>query len=146
MKVDVQVERLIAAPVDRVSGYVADPANAPQWYKRISEALWESAPRVEVGGRVAFVARFLGRTLRYVYEITDYRPGERMTMQTSDGPFSMCTEYSWSSVGPDSTLMTLRNYGEPDGFARIVAPAMSLAMRRAMTQDLAALARIVEST
>jgi hypothetical protein len=32
--------------------------------------------------------------------------------------------------------MTLRNQGQPAGFARIVRPLMAVAMRRANTKDL----------
>ena len=41
--------------------------------------------------------------------------------------------------------MTLRNHGEPSGFSRLVAPLMARAMRRAMTQDLADLKRLLET-
>jgi hypothetical protein len=41
--------------------------------------------------------------------------------------------------------MRLRNRGEPAGFARVVAPFMARAMRRANTKDLARLREILES-
>jgi hypothetical protein len=53
--------------------------------------------------------------------------------------------YTWSPVGADATRLTLRNHGEPAGFSRLTAPLVSFAMRRAMTQDLARLAEILES-
>ena len=40
--------------------------------------------------------------------------------------------------------MTLRNRGEPAGFAKIARPAMVAAMRRANEKDLARLKRILE--
>ena len=40
--------------------------------------------------------------------------------------------------------MTLRNRGEPAGFARLTAPAVAAAMRRANRKDLAALKRRLE--
>jgi hypothetical protein len=65
-------------------------------------------------------------------------------MRTAQGPFPMQTTYTWEPVGSGGTRMTLRNNGSPSGFARIAAPAMELAMRRAMTKDLAALKRRLE--
>lgn len=41
--------------------------------------------------------------------------------------------------------MTLRNTGEPSGFARIAAPVMRRAMLGAMTKDLRRLKRLLEA-
>lgn len=40
--------------------------------------------------------------------------------------------------------MTLRNRGNPSGFAQIAGPVMERAMRRATTKDLARLKRILD--
>jgi hypothetical protein len=63
MAVDVQTEIMIQQPVEIVAGYAGDPANAPQWYRNIESVAWQTEPPVRVGSRMAFVARFLGRTL-----------------------------------------------------------------------------------
>ena len=41
--------------------------------------------------------------------------------------------------------MTLRNRGEPSGFAKVAAPMMEAAMRRANRKDLQQLKEIIES-
>lgn len=66
-----------------------------------------------------------------------------MVMRTAEGPFPMETTYTWEAV-ENGTRMTLRNRGEPAGFARILAPMMALAMRRAMVADLARLKQLME--
>jgi hypothetical protein len=40
---------------------------------------------VAVGSQIAFVARFLGRTLAYTYEVKEWVPGERFVMATAQG-------------------------------------------------------------
>ena len=62
--VDVAVEEVIHRPLDVVAGDASDPSNAPDWYANISKVDWKTEPPLTVGTRVAFVARFLGRTLR----------------------------------------------------------------------------------
>ncbi len=144
MHVDAVSELIIAARVEQAAAFAADPENAPLWYQNISSVEWLTPKRVELGSKVAFVARFLGRTLRYTYEIAEYIPGERVVMRTTDGPFPMETTYTWSSAGDGQTRMTLRNRGAPSGFSKLMSPFMASAMRRANRKDLAKLASILE--
>ncbi len=145
MSIDVMAAILIERPIEEVSTFAGDPSNAPTWYRRISSAQWETDPPITLGSRVAFQARFMGRDLAYVYEVTEYTPGEQVAMRTSEGPFPMATTYTWRPVGPDNTHMVLRNHGEPSGFSRLMAPLVARAMRRAMNQDLADLKQLLES-
>jgi len=55
----------------------------------------------------------------------------------------MQTTYSWGDT-PGGTTMTLRNRGEPAGFAKAVAPMMTRAMARANRKDLEQLKAILE--
>jgi uncharacterized protein YndB with AHSA1/START domain len=140
--VDVSTEVVIDAPPERVSAYAADPANAPGWYENIRSV--ECEPPLAVGARAAFVASFLGRRLVYTYEVVEWEPGRRLVMRTAQGPFPMETTYTWEPAGDGSTRMTLRNRGEPKGFAAVGAPMLAAAMRRANRADLARLKALLE--
>jgi uncharacterized protein YndB with AHSA1/START domain len=144
MAVDVQTEITIARPVDVVAAYAADPSTAPQWYANIRSVEWVTEPGVRVGAQVRFVARFLGRTLAYTYELVDVVPSARLVMRTEEGPFPMETTYTWTALDEHSTRMNLRNRGEPAGFSKLAAPFMEPAMRRANRKDLVALQTILE--
>lgn len=143
-RVDVVTEAVIDRPRKRVAAYVSDPANATAWYRNITSVEWRTPPPAAVGSRIAFVARFLGRTIAYVYEVVELIEGERMVMRTADGPFAMETTYTWEDA-PGGTRMTLRNRGEPSGFSSLTAPFMERAMRRANRDDLARLKGILEA-
>ena len=143
MAVDVTVEAVIERAPAEVAAYAGDPTNAPTWYVNIESVEWRTPAPVAFGSQMDFVAKFLGRRIAYTYEVTELVPGERLVMQTAQGPFPMRTTYTWEPAG-DGTRMTLRNTGEPAGFSRLAAPVMATAMRRAMTKDLAALKRILE--
>jgi uncharacterized membrane protein len=145
MPIDVSTDIVIGRPIAVVSGYAADPANAPEWYRNIQSATWQTVPPVRVGSRIAFVARFLGRRLEYVYEVTELVPGERLVMRTEQGPFPMETTYTWADRSDSATAMTLRNRGEPAGFASVAAPVMAAAVRRATQADLRQLKSLLES-
>jgi uncharacterized membrane protein len=145
MSVDVQTETVIERPVAEVAAFAGDPLNAPRWYVNITSVDPQTPPPIAVGSRIAFVARFLGRTISYTYEIAELVPAERLVMRTTQGPFPMETTYTWEPTPDDGTRMTLRNRGEPAGFSKLVAPFMARAVRRATTKDLAALKRLLES-
>lgn len=145
MPVDVQTEVEIARPREQVSAFAADPGNATAWYRNIRSVQWETPPPVAVGSQITFVAQFLGRLLEYTYEVRELEPGRRFVMSTAQGPFPMETTYTWEDAGEGATRMTLRNRGEPSGFAAVSAPVMALAMRRANQADLRRLKRLLES-
>jgi uncharacterized membrane protein len=145
MAVDVLTEIVIDRPLATVAEYAGDPSNAPQWYANIRSVRWRTSPPVGVGSRMDFVARFLGRTLAYTYEVIECGP-DRLVMRTAEGPFPMETTYTWTPMGETRTRMTLRNRGEPAGFARMAAPMMASAMRRANEKDLARLKQILEAS
>ena len=144
MAVDVRTEIVIARPCAEVAAYAGDPSHAPQWYVNIESVEWRTPEPVTVGSRMDFVARFLGRRLAYTYEVVELAPGERLVMRTAQGPFPMETTYTWQPVDPARTRMTLRNRGEPAGFAKVTAPVMAASIRRANQKDLANLKRILE--
>ena len=62
----------------------------------------KTPPPLQVGSQVEFVARFLGRTLRYTYEFAELISGERLVMRTQQGPFPMETTYTWGAESDGS--------------------------------------------
>ena len=144
MRVDVLTEIEIDRPRAEVAAFARDPDNATAWYENIKSVEWKTERPVTVGSRIAFEARFLGRSLVYTYEVKELSPDERFVMGTVEGPFPMETTYTWQDAGIDRTRMTLRNQGQPSGFARLAVPMMSQAMRRANRKDLARLKQIIE--
>ena len=142
--VDVTTAIEIARPRQVVAAYAADPDHVRDWYANIDRVTWKTEKPLGIGTRLAFVARFLGRTLSYTYQVTDFVPAERLVMATAEGSFPMETTYTWADLPGRGTRMTLRNRGTPSGFAGLTAPLMGAAMRRANRKDLAALKSLLE--
>lgn len=145
MAVDVTTETVIARPRLEVAAFAVDPDRLPLWYLNIKSIEWRTEPPLGVGTRLAFAAEFLHRRLEYVYEVVEHVPGERFVMRTAEGPFPMETTYLWRDAGDTATAMTLRNRGEPSGFARMMTPLVRVAVRRANAKDLALLKAILEA-
>jgi uncharacterized membrane protein len=144
MPVDVVTQIEIALPCAQVAAYAGDPTHAPAWYANIRSVELATPPPLAVGSKMAFVAQFLGRQLSYTYEVVELVAGERLVMRTAQGPFPMETTYLWQPIDGSRTLMTLRNRGEPTGFAKFSAPVLAAAMRRANQKDLARLKHLLE--
>ncbi|MCI0537639.1 MAG: SRPBCC family protein [Verrucomicrobiales bacterium] len=142
--VDVSSEIMIERPREVVANFSANPDNASAWYANIKSVEWRTSPPLQIGSQIAFVAHFLGRRMAYTYEIKEFVPLERLVMRTAEGPFPMETFYGWKSLDSAKTRMTLRNRGFPTGFSSLLAPFMSMAVRRANQKDLARLKQLLE--
>ena len=145
MSVDIETDIEINRPRDQVAAYAANPDNAAAWYENIKSVDWKSGPLLVVGSKIAFTARFLGRSLAYTYEIREFVPGQRLVMSTSEGPFPMETTYTWADTPEGGTRMTLRNRGEPPASRSSASPMMARAMRRANRRDLETLKHLLEA-
>jgi uncharacterized membrane protein len=143
--VDVTTSIVIGRPRRDVFAYAADLDRTTSWYRNITSVRWVTPKPLRVGSRVRFTARFLGRELTYTYEVRDLVEDERLVMRTHEGAFPMETTYLWEVVGEDATRMTLRNGGEPSGFANVATPLIASAMRRANRKDLENLKRRIEA-
>ena len=146
MSVDVTVEVEIDRPREIVAAYASNPDNIRNWYANIDAVSWLTDPPLQIGSRVSFAARFLGRKLEYTYEIVELVPAERLVMRTAEGPFPMQTCYTWTSTPQGTTRMSLRNSGKLNGFSLWLAPFMRIAIRRATHKDLQLLKRILEDS
>lgn len=144
MDVDVTMEADIRRPREEVATFASDPLNVPRWYANIRAVEVLTDGPLAVGSRMRFVARFLGRTIEYTYEVAELVPGERLVMTTASGPFPMTTTYTFTDLPTGSTRMGLRNHGSPSGFGALAAPVLARAMERAVTKDLRRLTGLLE--
>jgi uncharacterized membrane protein len=144
MAVDVETTIEIARPRAEVAAFAADPDNVHAWYRNITRVEWLTDRPLRVGTRLAFTAEFLGRRMAYTYEVVEHEPGERLVMRTADGPFPMETTYMWIDGPGGSTIMALRNRGEPAGFSAIASPMMAAGIRRNNRGDLRRLKQVLE--
>jgi uncharacterized membrane protein len=142
--IDVSSQIVVERPRADVAAYTTDPDNAPNWYAGIESVEWQGEHTLRVGTRVRFRAHFLGRHLDYDVEVTDFVPGDHLSLRVVDGPFPMETEYRFESLGDAQTRVTQTHRGMPSGFARLAARVLMYAMHRTPMKDLQQLKVILE--
>jgi hypothetical protein len=142
--IDVSTEIDINCSRERVAEYSANPDNAPKWYFNIQAAQWKTPRPLKVGSQIVFKAKFMGKSLVYIYEISEYAAEQKMVMKTLRGPFPMETIYTWKSIDGNITRMSLQSKGNPIGLSKLLTPFFSFAIRKAYNKDLQRLKQIIE--
>ena len=82
----VQRSTTIDQPVDRVFEYVSTPENDPRWVPAsLRHEMLSPAPK-RVGSITEEDVWFLGRRMRYAWEITHYEPPSTYALRSISGP------------------------------------------------------------
>ena len=137
MAIDVTAEVQVARPHDAVAAYMTDPANDPEWIGGIREARLLGDPPIKVGSQVAREARFLGRKIDYVNEVTEL-DSEHLDMRSVVAPFPMRITYEFEERDGGTRVS---NHVRGGG-SRLMAPIV----RRSIRRDLERLREILERT
>jgi len=132
---DVTVSAVVAAPPGEVGSYVFDPLNDPEWIGGIREARWLTEPPLRVGSRVERVARFAGRRVEYVLEVTELEAPSRIRMRSVRAPFPMDVAYGLEDASPGCRVSIRVGGG---GWAQRLARPL---VRRNLERDLRNLKR-----
>src|SRR3954452_8602755 len=145
MSIDVTAEVAIRRPLGEVATYMIDPAHDPTWIGGVRDVRVETPPPLAVGSRVARVARFLGRRVEYVNEVTELDPGRFLDMRSVRAPFPMRVTYSFESAdGGGSTIVRNRVRGAPGGFFSLFGPLLAPMVKRSVQKDLERLRDVLE--
>ena len=144
MSTDVTVEETIARPRREVAGFATDWRNDPKWIRALDDVRLLTDGDFGVGSRVERVAKFLGRRIEYVNEITAWDGDSRLVMKSVKAPFPMTVIYEFEDDGEAATRMRIRAQGDASGFYRMAGPLLSAAVRRGIGGDLKKLKEVLE--
>jgi Polyketide cyclase / dehydrase and lipid transport len=139
MAVDVTVEQPIARPREEVAGFAMDPRNDRRWIGALTEVRTLTDGPVRPGTQVQRVARFLGRRIEYVNEITELEPGRRLAMRSVKAPFPLRVTYEFEDAPGGGSLARIRTGGETGRYFAFAGPLLSAMVKRGVARDLRAL-------
>ena len=140
-----RVERsiTIGRPVEQVFGFVSTPKNDPQW---VSASVWHeqtSSGPIGVGTTTEEDVRFLGRRMRYTWEVTAYESPHAFAIRSLSGVLPSTIQVRLEPVG-DTTRLTVAIETELVGASRLAGSLMKVMIGRQIERQLRTLQGLLE--
>jgi uncharacterized membrane protein len=142
-----KIERsiVIERPVDDVWRFVHDWNNDPLWQTtlRESEQLTEGSP-VAIGTRVREARQFLGVRVEVAWELTEYEPYRRSSIETASGPIPFSGSYLFESQN-GGTRFTVAGELDAHGLFKLAEPVFARMTQRELETNLGHLKDLLEA-
>lgn len=87
----------------------------------------------------------MGRQVLTTFEVTEFEPGRRVTIEAIDGSFPIRVTRSVEPVDGGSCRVSAEISGEPGGFFRLAAPLVQKRAQRSVDADYDRLKTLLES-
>ena len=131
----------VRRPRAEVFAYLADPGNLPEWQSGAVEATADGP--IAVGTKISEVHKFLGRRIESTFEVTEFEPHSKFSLQTLSGPMMLQVHYALTEG--DGTVLTFVLEGEPGGFFKLAEPLVTRQAERQFKSDLETLKDLLEA-
>ena len=137
------VEVVIARPIDEVFAFVSDARNRPSWDASVDTEELTSPEPIGVGTTVRTKLSSMGRDYEYTWEVTEHQPPDRMTIESTSGPFP--TTLAYELTGRDGgTLVQFSVTGRPTGALRLLQPLIARNTQVNLDRGFARLKQVLE--
>ncbi len=143
IKFDVRIE--IHRPVQDVFEFIAEGRNAPRWNSAVREVRQLSKGAVGMGTQFWMERKLPRGIVENTYEITEYVPGERLSVKSTSGPTPFFYRYSFEPTS-GGTWLSLTGEGEVEGFLSALGPLLSRAVKKGVEDNFHTLKRILEGS
>ena len=142
-----RVERggTIGRPVNRVFEYVSTPGNDPTWVPASLRHEKLSPGPMRVGSITEEDVGFLGRRMRYAWEITQYEPPTVFALRSVSGPIPATIRVLLESLDDARTKLTLVADVHLRGAYKPMEPMMRWVAHRQFGTQLRTLPNLLES-
>jgi uncharacterized membrane protein len=135
----------IDQPVDRVFEYVSTPDNDPTWVPASLRHEMLSPPPMRVGSITEEDVWFLGRRMRYAWEITQYEPPTAFALRSISGPIPATIRVLLESLDGARTKVILVGEVRLRGIYKPMELVMRLVAQRQFGTQLRTLKNLLES-
>jgi uncharacterized protein YndB with AHSA1/START domain len=124
--------------------FLARFENVPLWNYAISDTRKITSGSVGVGSRYR-QTRTLATPRTETFEVTEFEPDRRLSIDGSLGPFRAEVTYLLTPAG-DGTALTNTMHLQPPGRLRFVAPLVASRIKSAVAANLDTLRQILEAS
>jgi carbon monoxide dehydrogenase subunit G len=139
-----RVAVLVAHPLDDVFAFVEDARNRPRWDDSVESEELTSPEPIGVGTTVRTKLRSMGREYEYTWEVVEHQPPNRMTIESTSGPFP--TTLAYELEGRDGgTAVEFSVTGRPTGLLRLLEPLIARNTQKNLDRGFARLEQALEA-
>lgn len=142
--VDVTVTGIVRAPPEQVYAFMADLANWPRWQSDMKTTELVEGDRAAPGARYHYVSKAMGQTFDSTVRVV-----------RAEAPREVAFEGEWTGMirpsgryliepAPGGARVTLNPHPQARGIGKLMAPLMSIMIKRLNQQHLEALRNAVE--
>ena len=139
-------ERTVRRPAAEVFEYFSDASNNPEWQHGMRSCEWTSQPPIRVGSTYEQHAKFAGRDIRSVFEVTAYDPGRMIEITTVASTFPIRVVRTVTPIDDTSCEVSADISGGPEGgLYKLLEPIMVRQAQRSVDRDYDRLVEILDS-
>jgi hypothetical protein len=139
-----KVAILVSRPQAEVFEFVADARNRPRWDDSVDSEELTSPEPIGVGSTVRTRLQSMGREHVYTWEIVEHQPPDRMTVESTSGPFPTTLAFEFSSRD-DGTWVEASVTGRPAGALRLLEPMIARTTQKNLDRSYPRLKRLLEA-
>ena len=142
---EMRVTRRIERPAEEVFTFFADASNNPKWQAGMQSCEWTTDKPIAIGSTYVQVAKFMGRQVRSVFEVTALEAGRSISIETIESTFPIQVRRSVAPAGAEACDVSAVITGGPSGFvASVLDPITSRAAQRSVEKDYDRLVALLE--
>lgn len=130
----------IARSVAEVFPFFADAENNPKWQNGMVACRWTSEARMKIGATYDQEARFMGRPIISSFVVTEFVPGERISIETTQSTFPIQVTRSICPA-QGGCVVTAHIRGQPTGLLKLFSGMVPRSIRK----DYEALKALLEA-
>jgi hypothetical protein len=124
--------------------FLADASNNPRWQRGMVSCEWNSPGPIRIGSTYRQTARFMGRTIVSTFVVSEFEPGRRIRLETTESTFPIQVTRTVTPVDESSCRASAEITGDPEGWLRLLSGLMRGRAQRSVDGDYDRLVELLQ--